>query len=156
MTFASMAAVTFLQTMWSGSAVACDGKAEVASTKCTVATSGEASDKAADPSLCSRRPELMGRENCAWTTSMMAQRILEEGTPWSYVGRLSPSDRVLASKVAAPYTVGPDKAIYVLANEVLDAIVRRGVENRVQITGRLLEVDGIRYFVATDLTEARS
>jgi hypothetical protein len=88
---------------------------------------------------------------------MMAQRVIAEGQPYTYVGHLVPSEAVLASKVAAPYTIGPDGNIFVVANEVLDRLIGNGSEEaRVQIAGRLLEVDGVTYFVATAFTPARS
>ncbi|MEZ4240091.1 MAG: hypothetical protein R3F59_28865 [Myxococcota bacterium] len=81
---------------------------------------------------------------------MMAQQVLSDGQPYTYVGHLVPSDRVLASKVAAPYTIGPDGTIFVIANEVLDDLLARGGEGaRLQLAGRLLEVDDVTYFVAT-------
>lgn len=145
--------------MVSGTALACPGKgdADTASADSVVPGSrpgnctAEATDKV-DPAHCSRR--MVGPESCAWTTSMMAQRVLEEGAPWTYVGRLAPTDTPLPSKVAAPFTVGPQQRIHVVANEVLELLDR--TSPRVELTGRLLEVDGIRYFVATALTPASS
>ncbi|MEQ1566381.1 MAG: hypothetical protein ABMA64_12140 [Myxococcota bacterium] len=106
---------------------------------------------AVDPAKCARQAELVGADNCAWTTGMMAQRVLTEGVPWSYVGRLVPSDNALPSKVASPYTVGPDAKIHVVANEVLEVLERRGATGgRLELSGKLLEVEGIEYLVLTE------
>jgi len=136
---------------YASAAQACDGKTAEGS-----ACPPQLASKA-DPSRSASRAELVGPENCGWTTTMMAQRVLDEGAPWTYVGRLAPSAVVLPSKVAAPYTVGPDAGIYVIANEVLDSLVRSGAtRSRVQVTGKVLEVEGISYFVPTVVTPASS
>lgn len=139
-------------------ALACDGKASDAA-PCPATGGGDTARGGghADPSQCATQAELIGPENCAWTTTMMAQRVLDDGAPWTYVGRLVPSTVVLASKVAAPYTVGPDGAIYVIANEVLDSLARSGAtSSRVQITGKVLVVEEIKYFVPTLVTPTSS
>lgn len=110
------------------------------------------SEAAVDPAKCARQSELVGVDNCSWTTGMMAQRVLAEGVPWSYVGKLVPSDNALPSKVASPFTVGPDGTIHVVANQVLEALQRRGATSgRLELTGKLLEVEGIKYFVLTEV-----
>jgi len=102
-----------------------------------------------DASHCAKKTELVGA-NCSYTTGMMAQRVLEEGENWSYTGTLAKSDNKLDSRVAAPYTVGPKEAINVVANEVVEGLVTAGADaGRLALSGKLLEVDGIRYFVAT-------
>lgn len=105
-----------------------------------------------DPTRSARGAALIGATNCSWTTGVMAQRVLTEGVPWTFVGRLAPTQNQLRSRVAAPYTVGPrgENAIYVIANEVLEGLEQRGAtRQRVELHGRVLEVDGIRYFVVT-------
>lgn len=137
--------------LYASAAQACDGKT-AAGSPCAPQLASKA-----DPSQSASRAELVGPENCAWTTTMMAQRVLDQGAPWTYVGRLAPSAVVLPSKVAVPYTVGPDAGIFVIANEVLDSLVRSGATpSRVQITGKVLEVEGISYFVPTVVTPASS
>jgi hypothetical protein len=127
--------------------------------------SADASDQAdcdeqkaeADPGSCAKRAELVGPGNCSWTTAMMAERVLDEGAPYTYIGRLAPSRNKLASRVAAPYTVGPESAIHVVANEIVDLLVRqRAIDARLELRGKLLEVDGIKYLVVTDFTPASS
>jgi hypothetical protein len=151
-----VAIVTFL---WGhGTAMACDGHPP--GTPCAnggqeeVALTEPGRAKGAQPAVapgnCARQGELVGLENCAWTTSLMAQRVLADGAPYTYVGGLVPSTRVLPSKVAAPYTVGPasgPSTLFVIANEVLDTFDPNA--SRVQLTGKVLEVEGIVYFVAT-------
>jgi hypothetical protein len=140
---------------YSGAARACDGKTSDGK-PCPPVTDGGDSVRP-DPSRCATQAELIGPENCAWTTTMMAQRVLDDGAPWTYVGRLVPSSVVLTSKVAVPYTVGPDAAIFVIANEVLDSLARSGASrSRIQITGKVLEVEGIVYFVPTLVTPTSS
>ncbi|MEQ1502111.1 MAG: hypothetical protein ABMB14_07760 [Myxococcota bacterium] len=158
-----MTAAFVVGVFWSNHALACDGKTASGQPDptCDHAEGGDPRHADANPAQCARQAELVGVENCAWTTAMMAQRVLEEGSPWTYVGRLLASDIVLPSKVAVPYTVGPVEpdggAIYVVANEVLDRLVRDGSsQSRLELTGRLLEVDGVTYFVATNLSPARS
>lgn len=150
--------------LWaSGTASACDGKSAA---DCTAAAHADATHTATahaatapaerqaqaktartQPGNCARQGELVGLENCAWTTSLMAQRVLADGAPYTYVGGLSPSSRVLPSKVAAPFTMGPGGAMFVIANEVLDTLDPTAA--RVELTGKVLEVEGIVYFVAT-------
>jgi hypothetical protein len=120
--------------------------------------SGEAK---VDPARSARQPDLVGPEACSWTTSMMAQRVLEQGTPWTYVGRLTAAVDALPSKVASPFTLGPDQRIHVVANQTLEHLQRSSGEpvtarSRVELTGRVLEVDGITYFVATALVPESS
>ena len=134
-----------------GAAWACGGKAEAGEqADCD-------SDKAIDPGSCAKRAELVGAGNCSWTTAMMASRVLDEGSPYTYIGRLAPSRNKLTSRVAAPYTVGPEEAIHVVANEVIDLLDRQGsVRNRLELRGKLLEVDGIKYLVVTDFSPSSS
>jgi len=104
---------------------------------------------AVDASHCAKKSELVGA-NCSYTTGLMAQRVLEEGENWSYTGTLVESSNKLESRVAAPFTVGPKDGINVVANEVVEGIVLAGAASgRLALSGKLLEVDGIRYFVAT-------
>jgi len=106
-----------------------------------------------DPAQGARHAKLMGAGNCSWSTSMMASRALSEGVPYTYVGHLEASDNELPSRVATPYTVGPDQAIHVVANEVLGLMERREVvDARLDLRGRLIEVDGVRYLVITHFT----
>ena len=84
---------------------------------------------------------------------MMAARALTDGVPYTYVGHLETSENKLASRVATPYTVGPHAAIHVVANEVLGLMERNSVVgSRLDLRGRLIEVDDVRYLVITHFT----
>lgn len=141
-------------TVFSNRAHACPGKdpATCAQHAATATAEGQARN-AGNPAHCARRADLVGPGACSWTTEMVAQRVLEEGTPWSYVGRLVRSEEVLASKVAAPYTIGPDARIHVVANEILENVDATG---RLELAGRLLDVDGTTYFVVTSAEPGNS
>lgn len=110
-----------------------------------------------DPSESAKRVELIGPGNCSWTTAMMAERVLDEGAPYTYVGRLVEGHNKLTSRVATPYTVGPNGEIHVVANEVLDLIDRQGsMQARLELRGKVLEVDGIQYLVVTAFSKGAS
>jgi hypothetical protein len=137
-----------------GPAAACpEGDPSCASSQ----ESKEAPAAAPDPGRSARRADLVGPGACSWTTEMVAQRVLEEGTPWSYVGRLIPAPGALPSRVAAPFTIGPEASIHVVANEILeDHHTRNAPGGRWELVGRALEVDGTRYFVTTSIRVAGS
>lgn len=146
---------------FSGPAAACPGPADASSIE-PDPVDGECAEHddpravrlvAIDPARSARMPELVGPEACTWTTSMMAQRVLEQGTPWTYVGRLATSAEPLRSRVASPFTLGPEHRIHVVANQILEQLDALG-DARVELAGRVLEVDGITYFVATELVPA--
>jgi hypothetical protein len=131
-------------------ALACGGDDGV-----TMASANTSSHAAMDPTGCAKKAELMGGA-CSYTTGMMAQRVVADGKLWAFTGSLSPVQTRLASHVAAPFTVGPDK-VYVVANEVLDALTDAGVQaGRVSLEGKLLEVDGIKYYVLTGFQSLNS
>ena len=127
-------------------AFACGDKAKTASADGETVTTAKAN---IDPTHCAKKAELVG-SNCSYATGMMAQRVLEQGNSYSFTGTLSDAGSALDSKVAAPYVVGPEASIRVLANEVIGALVDAGArDKRIELAGKLLEVDGITYFVAT-------
>lgn len=102
----------------------------------------------ANPAACAKKADLVG-SGCSYTTGMMAQRVMAEGGAYSFAGSLVSAGAELASHVAAPYIVGPD-GTRVVANEVLEDITEAGLtEGRVNLEGKMLEVDGVRYFVVT-------
>ncbi len=128
-------------------ALACGGKTKVADAD--KADAEQVAAAAVDPTHCAKKAELVG-SNCSYATGMMAQRVLEEGKPYTYTGSLTAAADELDSRVAAPYTVGPDGSIRVIANEVIEHLVAaKGDGQRVSLSGKLLEVDGVTYFVAT-------
>ena len=94
-----------------------------------------------------RAGELIG-SNCSYTTGMMARRVLEEGQDWSYVGELTASGNNLGSMVAVPYTAS--EGVNIIANELLEIMAADGyTRSRLSLSGKLLEVDGVRYVVLT-------
>jgi hypothetical protein len=131
-------------------ALACDGHdGNTWDASATTPTSTQPATVAIDPAHCAKMASLVG-SNCSFSTGMMAQRVLDEGTPYSYAGTLTPSSNHLGSHVAAPYAIGPDGAINLVANEVIEQLTAGGNANgRVVLDGKVLEVDGVKYFVAT-------
>ena len=84
----------------------------------------------------------------------MAQRVMAEGSHYSYAGTMVNAENTLRSKVAAPFGIGPDGEVKVVANEVVDALTESDAhQGRVSLEGRLLEVDGITYFVLIDFRQ---
>ena len=89
--------------------------------------------------------------NCAYSTGLMARRVIAEGRDWTYVGGLRSSANDLPSRVAAPYrTLGGDPAGYVVATEILETLVGSGHAGAtLSLSGRSMEVDGTTYVVLT-------
>ena len=109
-----------------------------------------------DPTHCAKQGELVGA-NCSYATGMMAQRVLEQGKSYTFTGSLVTAGNKLDSRVAAPYTVGPEGSINIVANEVIETLVDAGAANkRLELAGKLLEVDGVTYFVATQFETVNS
>jgi hypothetical protein len=137
-------------------ALACGGaKGTLASTTGgSPATHAQIADK--DPTACATKAHLVGA-NCSYTTGMMAQRVLAEGDPWNYTGRILESENNLESHVAAPFTAGPEGKINVVATEVLEALTDEDLQDqRVTLDGMRLEVDGVTYFVVTSFSVPNS
>lgn len=109
-----------------------------------------------DPAACAHKASLVGA-NCSYTTGMMAQRVLAEGAPWSYTGGIDRSANALGTHVAAPFTVGPNHKVNLIANEVLEALTDQGLDAaRVSLQGKRLDVDGVTYFVLTSFSVPNS
>lgn len=86
---------------------------------------------------------------CAYSTEVVLRQVVERGTAWSFVGRLRDAEP-LASRVAAPYVVGPDQT-RVVANAVLDEVIanRPLPSARLELEGRVLDLHEQRFFVVT-------
>lgn len=121
-------------------ALACPGKDAEAS---------HASASQPDAAACAKKASLVGSA-CSFSTGMMASRVLEQGESFSYTGTLREADEPLASKVAAPFVVGPE-GMRVIANEVVE---NAEAGQRMSFTGKALEVDGVKYFVVTGFEKA--
>ena len=134
--------------LFSNSALACGGKAS--------SGNPDAATTEAHATACAKKASLVGA-NCSYTTGMMAQRVVAEGEPWSFTGTLQASDNALPSHVAAPYTVGPQGAVNVIGNELVERISDAGLAaSRLTLQGRLLDIDGVRYFVLTSYSALAS
>ena len=130
----------------SSAALACPGKSAMTAQAAPAATQTMAKADA-DPTACAKKASLVGN-SCSYTTGMMAQRIIAEGADHTFAGTLASAKGDLASNVAAPYTMG-DK-VHVVANAVIEQMTEAGLtDSRVSLEGKLLEIDGITYFVAT-------
>lgn len=153
-----MTRVLFVAALLAPSAAfACGGKPQVADKAEPAAETQLAAVHAnVDPTHCAKKSELVGA-NCSYATGMMAQRVLEEGSSWNFTGSLTAATNALDSRVAAPYTVGPNGSINVIANEVLEQLIEsQTADKRIALTGKVLEVDGVQYFVATEFAAANS
>jgi hypothetical protein len=104
---------------------------------------------AVDPTHCAKNAALVG-SSCAWSTGMMAQRVQAEGKDLSLTAKLAPQGQALASSVAAPYQAG---GYYVIANEVIE---QADPSATLAMTGKVLEVDGIRYFLVTSFAKSNT
>jgi len=136
-----------------GIALACGGDKECGS--CAHHAEVDKTAAKSDPAACAKKAELVGGA-CSYTTGMMAQRVLTDGKPWSFTGTLAKTETDLESHVAAPFTVGPEK-VHVVANEVLEQLTGAGAHTaRVGLEGKLLEVDGVKYFVLTSYSAPTS
>jgi len=107
------------------------------------------STQAADPTHCAHNAALMGT-SCAWSTGAMAQRVQTEGKDLSVTAKLAPQATALASSVAAPYKAGD---LFVIANTVIE---QADVSASLALTGKVLEVDGVKYFLVTSFQKGNT
>jgi hypothetical protein len=128
-------------------ALACGG-AKTADT--TEKTEVQLAAVSADATKCAQKAALVG-DNCAYSTGMMAQRVHADGKDMSLTAKLAKQDQMLDSHVAAPFTVG--EGMYVIANEVIE---QADSDKQLALTGKALEVDGIKYFLVTGFQPASS
>lgn len=131
----------------STTALACPGKTATAA-----ASTDETSVASLDATACAKKASLVG-SSCSYSTGMMASRVLEQGKSFSFTGRLQAEEEKLESNVAAPFAIGAD-GYRVIANEVLESVA--DTEARLLWKGKVLEVDGITYFVVTDFEKAQA
>jgi len=103
----------------------------------------------ADATRCAKKASLVG-ENCSYSTGMMAQRVHAEGKDTTLASvHLAKQDEMLASHVAAPYQVGD---MYVIANEIVEQISDPSAS--LALSGKVLEVDGVKYLLVTSFKQA--
>lgn len=97
----------------------------------------------------SARPGKLVGTSCLYSTGLMAKKVLDGGTRWTYEGALaevaSPSD----TGVSSPYTAA-NGSYNLVATELLELLVSCGYgSGPLALEGRSLEVDGVRYVVLT-------
>lgn len=100
---------------------------------------------AVDPTHCAKDGALVGG-CCSYSTNLMAQRIHADGADTTVTATLVKTDEMLASKVAAPWKAGEYR---VIANAVMENVDTAGT---LSLTGKALEVDGVKYFLVTGAT----
>jgi hypothetical protein len=125
-------------------ALACPGS-ETAST--APPATHASTNAAVDPTHCAKSAALVG-SNCAWSTGQMAQRVQAEGKDAKLTAKLAPQDQALDSRVAAPFKAGD---MFVIANEVIE---QADASATLALTGKVLEVDGIKYLLVTSVQKA--
>jgi hypothetical protein len=94
----------------------------------------------------SQKAEYVGSA-CSMATGSMAQRVLLDGAEFAWSGVLAPARKKVIDQVAVPFLAGEDLAV--VANAILDAVDPKVA---LDLRGKVLDVDGVRYVV---LTEAR-
>lgn len=127
------------------SASACPGEQMASSEEAKPAVAANA----VDPTHCAKNAALVG-SNCKWSTGSMAQRVQAEGQETAVTAKLQKQDKSLASQVAVPFAVG---GMYVIANEVIE---QADMNATLAMTGKMLEVDGIKYFLVSNVQKSNT
>jgi len=103
----------------------------------------------ASATRCATSIRLVGA-SCSSSTSLMARRGVGGGAPWTGKGSLSFPTDLLESGVSAPVGFQPEPSVRVVANELVQVLMDSGHAcERLSLTGRWLDVDGVRYVVIT-------
>jgi len=105
----------------------------------------------ADATKCADKAALVG-SSCRYSTGQMAQRVHADGKDTALTAQLVRQDKQLDSHVAAPFTVNDE--MYVIANEVVAQIGDTSAS--MALNGKVLEVDGVKYFLVTGFEKAAS
>lgn len=142
---AGVAAGALLTILFGGSAFACPGAEMAGSSPQTTL----ASAAAPDPTHCAKNAALVGG-NCSWSTGAMAQRVDAEGKATALTAKLAKQEQKLPSQVAVPFQVGD---MYVIANEVIE---QADASATLALTGKMLEVDGVKYFLVTSFQKSNT
>ena len=141
-------AVVLFGLSFSSLASACPGaKGDMATAKADADTT----QVATDASACAKKASLIGG-NCSYSTNLMAQKVMERGTAFTYTGTFLTAENKLDSHVAAPFVIHDD--IYVIANQVVENVT--DTDARLAMTGKMLEVDGTKYFLLTEFSPTAS
>ena len=100
-----------------------------------------------EASACAKSVSLMG-SGCSYTTGMMAQRVLAEGKKYAYTGTLTAQPEGTRAGVAVPFSIGSQGDIHVIANEYVEALTTDGSgTNKLELSGKVLDVNGTRFFL---------
>jgi hypothetical protein len=103
----------------------------------------------ADPTHCAKNAELVG-SCCSYSTNMMAQRVHADGAETTLTAFFTQTSEMLASKVAAPWSVGDYR---VIANSVMEGADTAGA---LVVKGKVLEVDGVKYLLVTTVEKSNT
>lgn len=102
-----------------------------------------------DPTHCAKNAELVG-SCCSYSTNMMAQRVHADGAETTLTAFFTKTSEMLASKVAAPWSVGDYR---VIANSVMEGTDTDGA---LVVKGKVLEVDGVKYLLVTTVEKSNT
>jgi hypothetical protein len=127
-------------------ALACPGKGTTAA----AADSDATATAAVDATKCAKKAELVG-SNCSYSTGMMAQRVHADGQDVTVTAQLQKATTKLESQVAAPFTANGE--FHVIANEVVDGL---DPAKKLTLTGKTLEVDGVKYLLVTSFNASNT
>ena len=102
-----------------------------------------------DAAHCARSDGVIGA-HCSYATGVMARRVLEQGEDTELVATLVEVDEDVPGGVSAPYRLADDPKSRVIANELIEQMVRTNRIGRpVEVDARELEIDGTHYYVLT-------
>ncbi len=83
-----------------------------------------------------KSPDLLGAHS-AWATSQAARRAIAEGRDWRFTGQIARTANDLPSDVGAPYRTRSNEEGWILATELLEALVLAGhVDATLELAGR--------------------
>jgi len=86
----------------------------------------------------------------SYSTGLLARRVMEQGTDWASSGSLASAELDPDATVAIPYTLADDTNVHILATELVESLSNANdVGQPLAMSGRLMEVDGVRYVVLT-------
>jgi hypothetical protein len=102
-----------------------------------------------DATHCARSDGVIGA-HCSYATGIMARRIMEQGQDAQLTGTLVEISEDVPGGVSAPFRLEDDPKSRVLANELIEQMVRTNhIGQAVEVDAKELDVDGIHYYVLT-------